>query len=473
MRKRAIWGVCAAAAVLVGVGGSGAAYCAHYEDLALPGTSVAGQSVAGMAREEIAASVSQRAQGARLTARVDGRERDLALADLGVVVDAEATADAVLAANASILSRLSALGSSTDVPVSFSVDEGARARAADELARLAGPAVVEPGVAPAPDGASFTTTPGEPGTALVDGALDGAIDEVLAALAPIEADLGVEEASPTITDEQARAAASAANALIAPQVSVTDGIDSYEASAADKVAWIDVPVEAGGLGSPVVDPDAVGQWVKATAEATDVAPVPTITNVDAAGAALVEARPGVRGLTTNNVDEVRDGIVAALGSGVDYRGDFDYDEVAPPTQTRPALAGYEAYVYPAAEGEKWVDIDLGASTLTAYEGHTVVRGPVGINHGGVGHETVTGTYHVYLKYEKQDMGCTPDWPYCAKDVPWVSYFTGSYAMHGAPWVGRFGIGSDASSHGCINMPVDEARWMHDWDEIGTAVVIHY
>ena len=55
----------------------------------------------------------------------------------------------------------------------------------------------------------------------------------------------------------------------------------------------------------------------------------------------------------------------------------------------------------------------------------------------------------------------------------MSYFEGSYAMHGAPWVARFGIGSDASSHGCINMPVEEAQWMYDWDELGTAVVTHY
>ncbi|MDK6628481.1 L,D-transpeptidase, partial [Aerococcus urinae] len=78
------------------------------------------------------------------------------------------------------------------------------------------------------------------------------------------------------------------------------------------------------------------------------------------------------------------------------------------------MAGYEAYPYAMHEGEKWIDINLTTNRLTAYEGQTVVHDPIAVNHGAPGHETVTGTYHIYLKYEKQDMGCTPEWPYCAK-----------------------------------------------------------
>ena len=128
--------------------------------------------------------------------------------------------------------------------------------------------------------------------------------------------------------------------------------------------------------------------------------------------------------------------------------------------------------YRAAEGEKWVDVNLTDSTLTAYEGYTQVHGPILINHGGVGHETVTGTYHVYLKRAKQDMGCTPEWPYCERDVPWIAYWYKDYALHGAPWVKEFGIGTDESSHGCINIPVEDAHWIHDWVQIGTTVVIY-
>ena len=93
--------------------------------------------------------------------------------------------------------------------------------------------------------------------------------------------------------------------------------------------------------------------------------------------------------------------------------------------------------------------------------------------GMPGHETATGTYHVYLKTAVQDMGCTPGWDYCTPDVPWNTFFTGSYALHGAYWRNSFGYAGAAGSHGCVNMPVDEAKWIYDWSEIGTTVVSHY
>ena len=127
------------------------------------------------------------------------------------------------------------------------------------------------------------------------------------------------------------------------------------------------------------------------------------------------------------------------------------------TESRVVPNGPERFAYQAKAGEKWIDVNLTDSTLTAYEGQKVVYGPILINHGGVGHETITGTYKIYLRYQAQDMGCTPEWPYCERGVPWVSYWHSSYALHGAPWVKEFGIGTDESSHGCINIPVPDAQ----------------
>ena len=71
------------------------------------------------------------------------------------------------------------------------------------------------------------------------------------------------------------------------------------------------------------------------------------------------------------------------------------------------------------------------------------------------------------------MGCTAGWDDCSKDVPWVTYFTGSYALHGAPWRNSFGWSGEGGSHGCVNMPVSEAKWVYDWAPVGTTVVSHY
>ena len=194
--------------------------------------------------------------------------------------------------------------------------------------------------------------------------------------------------------------------------------------------------------------------------------------VDAAGNVLEPARPPKPGRAVTNRDAETDAIVAAMRSHRAHAGRLVAQEVPAPTERRVVPAGPERFAYRAAEGEKWVDVNLTDSTLTAYEGQKVVYGPILINHGGVGHETVTGTYHVYLKRAEQDMGCTPEWPYCERDVPWIAYWYKDYALHGAPWVKEFGIGTDESSHGCINIPVEDAHWIHDWVQIGTTVVTH-
>ncbi|WP_314570093.1 L,D-transpeptidase, partial [uncultured Actinomyces sp.] len=63
--------------------------------------------------------------------------------------------------------------------------------------------------------------------------------------------------------------------------------------------------------------------------------------------------------------------------------------------------------------------------------------------------------------------------YETEGVPWVTYFTGSYAMHGAPWRSSFGWSGYGGSHGCVNMPVDAAKFIYDWTDMGDTVVVHY
>ena len=171
---------------------------------------------------------------------------------------------------------------------------------------------------------------------------------------------------------------------------------------------------------------------------------------------------------------VADGIASALTAGTDYSGALASEPVEPSTQTRTVPSGPERFAYQAADGEKWVDVNLTDDTMTAYVGTTVVHGPVSINHGEESGEWATklGTYHVYLKNESQDLGCTPGFPYCQKDVPWIAYWDGNFAIHGAPWATEFGYDSGQTSHGCVNAPVEEARWFYDFVEIGTTVVTH-
>jgi lipoprotein-anchoring transpeptidase ErfK/SrfK len=60
--------------------------------------------------------------------------------------------------------------------------------------------------------------------------------------------------------------------------------------------------------------------------------------------------------------------------------------------------------------------------------------------------------------------------YEVEDVPHVMYFTQlAEALHGAYWHNNFG---NTMSHGCVNLPLDVARWMYGWAPLGTMVWSH-
>ena len=285
------------------------------------------------------------------------------------------------------------------------------------------------------------------------------------------ASLPLAEVRPDVTDEEAARAAAEANGLLDAEISLDADGAVTTADAPTRASWIDTAAADGTI-SPAPSRERIAQWVDAAAAPIERAPISGVDNVDADGNVLEPARPPKPGRAVTNRDAETDAIVTAMQSREAHAGRLVAQEVPAPTERRVVPAGPERFAYRAAEGEKWVDVNLTDSTLTAYEGYTQVHGPILINHGGVGHETVTGTYHVYLKHAKQDMGCTPEWPYCERDVPWIAYWYKDYALHGAPWVKEFGIGTDESSHGCINIPVEDAHWIHDWVQIGTTVVTH-
>jgi len=43
-------------------------------------------------------------------------------------------------------------------------------------------------------------------------------------------------------------------------------------------------------------------------------------------------------------------------------------------------------------------------------------------------------------------------------------------LHGTYWHSNFG---QPMSHGCINLPTPEARWLFNWASMGTLINIHY
>ncbi len=114
----------------------------------------------------------------------------------------------------------------------------------------------------------------------------------------------------------------------------------------------------------------------------------------------------------------------------------------------------------------WIDIDLGAQMLYAYDGDTVINSFV-VSTGTSAHPTVTGTYAVYVKYRYTDMSGPG---YYLPDVPYTMYFYSGYGIHGTYWHSNFGT---PMSHGCVNMRTSDAGWLFDFAVVGTPVIVHY
>jgi LysM repeat protein len=117
-------------------------------------------------------------------------------------------------------------------------------------------------------------------------------------------------------------------------------------------------------------------------------------------------------------------------------------------------------------GEKWIDINLSAQRVTAYEGQTAVYSAIAST-GTWRTPTVVGTYRVYAKYRYTGMSGPG---YNLPNVPHTMYFYRGYAIHGAYWHNNFGT---PMSHGCVNLSLPDAEWFYNWAPMGIKVVSHH
>ena len=115
---------------------------------------------------------------------------------------------------------------------------------------------------------------------------------------------------------------------------------------------------------------------------------------------------------------------------------------------------------------RWIDVNLSAQRLTAYQGNTPVRSTL-VSTGLPGTLTPTGQYRIYVKYVSTLM-TGPG--YYLPNVPYTMYFYRGYGIHGTYWHNNFGR---PMSHGCINLPTPQAQWLYSWAPVGTLVKIHY
>jgi len=117
-----------------------------------------------------------------------------------------------------------------------------------------------------------------------------------------------------------------------------------------------------------------------------------------------------------------------------------------------------------------IEVSLSKQQLYMVENERVIR-TVTVGTGVAGAETPLGQYEVLYKMPKTRMqGVNPSGArYDIPDVPWVLPFLGDYALHGVNWRNNFGA---PASNGCVGMPVEDAKFLYDWADVGTPIRIY-
>jgi hypothetical protein len=113
--------------------------------------------------------------------------------------------------------------------------------------------------------------------------------------------------------------------------------------------------------------------------------------------------------------------------------------------------------------ERWIDVDLDAQILVAFEGDVAIYATM-VSSGGKETPTETGVYRMWLKESEADMkGLNGEDPYSVATVPWTQFFSPEkgLALHTAYWHDGFG---KQRSHGCVNLAPRDARWLYYWSD---------
>ncbi|WP_169580869.1 L,D-transpeptidase family protein [Microbacterium thalassium] len=433
----------------VGAGAAAVALTASSLVLVAPGTSVAGVGVGFMTPGAATDAVNAQLATTTVVLTGQGADAEVTAADLGATVDARALVDAAFAEHP-MWNVTAWFPASITAPITL--DEEAASAALRDAAPQLYTDPVDATLAFDAETTSYVATPAEEGTGVdldaVRAALQDAFEagrtrvEVEATAAPVQAD------TPTYVAE---ATAERLNTMLDTAGFYVGEERTVPVSRAVAASWLTVTPSDNGTFAITADEAAIAELVPTLAKAVNREPVSARVVTDSGGEVLRELTPGVTGRVLGDTGDVASEFAALLATG---SGRYEL-----PVKETP---------FATAAVERRVEVDLGTQTLFMFENDKVMRS-FPISSGLSETPTQQGHFRVFAFVPIQDMGCFPGAPYCTADIPWVAYFNGDQAFHGAYWHNNFG---NPMSHGCVNMPISTAKALYDWLEVGTEVWIH-
>lgn len=128
--------------------------------------------------------------------------------------------------------------------------------------------------------------------------------------------------------------------------------------------------------------------------------------------------------------------------------------------------------------ERWIAVNVTTQRAYAFVGGKAVHVAL-VTTGMADFETPLGEFRINYRKEKDIMdsetiGIPRDDPngYYLEDVYFAQYFAPGTALHSNYWRPVSYFGNVASSHGCVGMLYDDARFFWDFATYGTRVVVY-
>ncbi|MFJ4224386.1 L,D-transpeptidase [Microbacterium sp. NPDC089695] len=418
--------------------------------LIAPGTTVAGIPVGWLTPGAAADAIN--AHVAETTVTLTGAGDDIVLtgSDLGASIDATALADQAFAAH-----PMWNLGAWMGEPMSG--DVALDPATADSALRAAVPASfddpVDAGVVYDPSTTAFVITPSETGTGVDLDALGAAFAETVAGGGKtLEFPGGPAEAMPTVTDDDATTLATSLNTMLRSIGFYIGDERTVPVAPGTAASWFTIQDGDDGL-QIIADQTAIQVTVDALPAAVDRAPVNATNIVDTAGNVLRTEAAGLNGRAIGDTSNLASDVAQQLEAG---EGVFPIEVTETPFESVNLV--------------RTIDVNLSSQTATLLENGAVVRSWK-ISSGKASTPTDVGNFKVYAHVRMQTMksrepdGSITETP----NVPWVTYFNGDEAFHGTYWHSNFG---NRMSHGCVNMPIDVAKFVYEWAPVGLEVSVH-
>ncbi|WP_374314172.1 L,D-transpeptidase family protein [Microbacterium sp.] len=435
----------------IGIGAGVAAVALASTSLILiaPGTAVAGVGIGFLTPGAAIEAVQQRLATTTVVLTGEGGDAVVTGADLGASVDAEALVEAAYAEHP-LWNVTAWFPASADAEITIDDDAATSALRAGAPQLYTDP--VDATLSFDKESVAYVAEPDVPGAGVDVEAVRAALQEAFVAgdtkveLEPTLA--AVQATTPTYVAEST---ATQLNAMLDTAGFYVGDERTVPVSRKVAASWLTVTPGEDGTFQITADEAAIEKLVPKLASAVDREPVKAQVVTDSAGEVLRELKAGVSGRALGDTGDVAGEYAAQLAAG-DARYQLPVEETE----------------FATTAIERRVEVDLSQQTLYMFENDQVIRS-FPISSGLSETPTQQGSFRVFAFVPIQDMGCFPGAPYCTADIPWVAYFNGDQAFHGAYWHNNFG---NPMSHGCVNMPISTAKALYDWLDVGTEVWIH-